>query len=96
MLRETREEVQALDTDDKGERIFFCQICCKDIDGNTLCSKKIPICLEVCRSKSEQVVDYALRFELLLIPLFKLVLSLSLPPHLEHYIHHQLPAILYL
>jgi hypothetical protein len=30
MFRETRGEVQALDTDDKGEGIFFCQICCEE------------------------------------------------------------------
>jgi hypothetical protein len=40
MLRETREEVQALDTDDKGERVFFCQICCEEnmISMATLCA----------------------------------------------------------
>jgi hypothetical protein len=40
MLRETREEVQALDTDDKREKIFFCQICCEEnmISMATLCA----------------------------------------------------------
>jgi hypothetical protein len=40
MLRETREKVQALDTDDKGERTFFWQICCEEnmISMATLCA----------------------------------------------------------
>jgi hypothetical protein len=42
MFRETREEAQALETDDKGEGIFFCQICSEDytISMATLCAAK--------------------------------------------------------